>query len=631
MTANTMQSTLNQAITRCAVCKVDLKGRFVYVDDRTAQLLGTSSEDLFGKSFADFLDPASRDAVREVLTRRNHYETFYDSLCITLIDRDGNPNPAAAIVSLNFNGGNPVNFQWILNPGTARYDESQSGPGGDAFREFTDYIIENDPAADWRGYLQRVRKFTGAAQTCVYIVTDDHLEPRCCATEIDSPEAGFDQLPEPGPMHVEVARTGAPYDFTDQDAVRRAVEQDTVAPNEVVGSLSFDQSTAFLVRVMFDADLEDAAARDCAGRARFALRMTDLLRATAVAGNTDNSEDDLRFTVGLLDGLGLGCLAVDSSGQIALYNPSFIHALGLEELDGDMDGLITILHDIDPGVSRQDLVAYLQPNANSGEDRPEAPILIMRSGAQVRLLFLSLGQAADDRCAVIGLAPAGKRDRSDQTCAFWATAAELLRKDLHGVSEAVRGLDSNKSSRCVDDHRATLSDLEATLSEAEGLLVSLRTLAKVVTISESTTTVDLNEMITSVGDAVARAFPDVQLDFTLPPLPAVQVESRKMRLALENLLAHITRSICAPQVGIEAAAHEDGPYCLLTVTGVAVADTQAADGKRQEDDLPVPKMASAPAVELAAAELLLDSMNGALVEHVTDDSRVELVCRLPLA
>ena len=45
---------------RCAVCKIDLKGRFVYIDERTEHLLGLTKEDLFGKNIIEFLDEPSQ-------------------------------------------------------------------------------------------------------------------------------------------------------------------------------------------------------------------------------------------------------------------------------------------------------------------------------------------------------------------------------------------------------------------------------------------------------------------------------------------------------------------------------------------------------------------------------------------
>ena len=95
------QSSSGIGLTRCAVCKIDLKGRFVYVDEKVEDLLGYTKEDLFGKSLLDFIDEPSQKLIEQLLSHRNHYETFYDSTTITLLDQQRTPVAARAVVSLN--------------------------------------------------------------------------------------------------------------------------------------------------------------------------------------------------------------------------------------------------------------------------------------------------------------------------------------------------------------------------------------------------------------------------------------------------------------------------------------------------------------------------------------------------
>ncbi|UCC43588.1 MAG: PAS domain-containing sensor histidine kinase [Candidatus Zixiibacteriota bacterium] len=103
-------------MTRCALCKIDLKGRFVYVDDLTAELLGYSKEQLFGKVLKEFLSDDDQQAINQIIDDRSHYESFFDAVRVELISHDGSLTPVSAIICLNFVAGNPVNFQIILNP-----------------------------------------------------------------------------------------------------------------------------------------------------------------------------------------------------------------------------------------------------------------------------------------------------------------------------------------------------------------------------------------------------------------------------------------------------------------------------------------------------------------------------------
>ena len=63
----TQVSTRSVGFRRCAVCKVDLKGRFVYIDEEIENLLGYTKEELFGKSLSDFLDETSIVLLEQLL------------------------------------------------------------------------------------------------------------------------------------------------------------------------------------------------------------------------------------------------------------------------------------------------------------------------------------------------------------------------------------------------------------------------------------------------------------------------------------------------------------------------------------------------------------------------------------
>jgi PAS domain S-box-containing protein len=52
---HTTSSIQDTAVRRCAVCRVDLRGRFVYVDDKVQDLLGYSMEELFARPVVDFV------------------------------------------------------------------------------------------------------------------------------------------------------------------------------------------------------------------------------------------------------------------------------------------------------------------------------------------------------------------------------------------------------------------------------------------------------------------------------------------------------------------------------------------------------------------------------------------------
>lgn len=114
--------------TRCAVLKIGLKGRFVYIDDRAEELLGYTRETLFGKSVFDYLSDDSREALERFIIQRGRFESSYETLPFALRDGSGTYRRYNAVISLNFVNGNPVNFQIILKPPEAPTREAVSPP-----------------------------------------------------------------------------------------------------------------------------------------------------------------------------------------------------------------------------------------------------------------------------------------------------------------------------------------------------------------------------------------------------------------------------------------------------------------------------------------------------------------------
>jgi len=103
-------------IVRCPVFKIDLKGRFVYVDDMTERLLGRPQDMLFGRSLGNFLSEKSWSTLSAIFQRYRHYETSFEALELEFVSPDNEKQSLTAVISLNFIAGNPANYQIVLIP-----------------------------------------------------------------------------------------------------------------------------------------------------------------------------------------------------------------------------------------------------------------------------------------------------------------------------------------------------------------------------------------------------------------------------------------------------------------------------------------------------------------------------------
>jgi len=132
--------------TACAVFKIDLKGRFVYIDDETEELLGSPREELFGKSIYEFISTDSHLVLDKILGHHKRYESFYESLPLKIKDREGRFRDQDAVITLNFIGGNPVNYQLILIPGRTE----NTTPGTNWERRLLDLMRLDPEKVDFR-------------------------------------------------------------------------------------------------------------------------------------------------------------------------------------------------------------------------------------------------------------------------------------------------------------------------------------------------------------------------------------------------------------------------------------------------------------------------------------------------
>ena len=162
---------------RCAVCKIDLKGRFAFIDEEFLALTGYSYEELLGKPASGILEPASRDLITRLISGRSHYEAVFDSAPLSLIRKNKQTLGVSAIMFLNFSGGNPVNFQLILS--TQPIPQRVIAPAADdnLLTEFIKKLAALDTTNDWQGILNALLKLSSAGQAGWYGFDNGHLVP----------------------------------------------------------------------------------------------------------------------------------------------------------------------------------------------------------------------------------------------------------------------------------------------------------------------------------------------------------------------------------------------------------------------------------------------------------------------
>jgi K+-sensing histidine kinase KdpD len=114
-------ATHKKSLGQCAVFKIDLRARFVFVDDHTVRLLGCPAETLFGKELYEFVSQRTVEIVEELLRSQSRFQLSFKSIPVDLRTAEGTYITRRAVVTQNFIGGSLANHQFIL-----LHDEQQS-------------------------------------------------------------------------------------------------------------------------------------------------------------------------------------------------------------------------------------------------------------------------------------------------------------------------------------------------------------------------------------------------------------------------------------------------------------------------------------------------------------------------
>ena len=572
MVASTTTRTAD--FTRCAVCKIDLKGRFVYIDEETERLLGYTKEELFGKSLPDILDKNSQEKIDSLLSERNHYETFYDTTTITLISREGRPVVARSIVSLNFIAGNPVNFQLILDVEPAAQPVIAVAAASD-YEDFLEELLSFESLHDCKAILESLRRFSGACQAALYLTKDNVLEPRSGSCDNSPDEFVFESIPEVTALHERLARTGAEYTFTDEFAVREAVEKEGTAPSEFVTPMKLHGADPYLLRLIYPAEMQPAEGAAAVTRVRLALRLiTMLTRSAPPSGDRTDPEVDVKFTVGFLDNLGIGALLIDPDGQTVGYNPALVAMLGdcspgeqYQDFAGLLEG-----DDSSPVVER--LAAYLSASADEqSNDDLRIPVKLP-SGESSVLIASRLSDYQDDHSACVVLMPPVEPGQESapagSDCRLWRSVTTALRsslKNVTGLSEELshkyrRQLGEGGSARLEKLHQAarvldlTIDDVVTMLDQKEEC--------------EEIQPADLNLLVFAALQDVRRLFPGADVNCDLEQLPAIQTCRNRLTIILRNLMSNCVKFSSRGKAQIIVTASINDGLCRINVTDTGI-------------------------------------------------------------
>ncbi len=569
--------------TRCAVCKIDLKGRFVYIDERTEKLFGYSTEDLLGRPLPDYITSDSQALIARLLEQRNHYEMFFDTADMAIVTSDGTHRPVRVIASLNFIAGNPVNFQLIMHLQDTGETTPQPSVADSQYPVVLTQLMAIEDTDDWKEVLRTIVPFCSAHQAAVYVIHEDRLEPRSVVGRSTDAEFESQSLPETTALHVRVASTGEAYSNTDKKAVQLAIETNGEAPTEFISRVEVSGRQAMLFRMIFDTRTSEFDVRQGTDRARLLLDLIQRIRSSADSEEIGNIDESIKFTIGFLDSLEIGALLTERNGNILGFNPTLAAWLGNSRPEGSFHNFGLLLKAADGN----DLVGLFQDYFNSPLD-PQAPLdlklpvrLPDKSTADLTVVRLSFD--SDDRSACFALVPhrapaMGNISAAPGDGQFWIDAVHNLRAAVTEAGTASNEIDQQSTEQDEESSASVKTRLHSSLSHARDMLGDLEYMLDVTTKPAKPQDVDLTALIEKAMTRLRHHTPQVKISCRFDSLPTVRTDPGKVEAVFAQLMQTAVRSNPKAKLKLDIGAECHDGTCLVTFTGMHLSADAAAAG-----------------------------------------------------
>jgi len=552
-------------VKRCAVCKIDLKGRFVYIDEETEQLLGYTMEELFGRPFIEFLVDEDHEIIDRIVDKRNNYESFFDSARVRIVKRDGQFIPATVIMSLNFIAGNPVNFQIIIDTESTPETSECLNSEERSYQDFVDSLLGLQSPLDWSAFSPVVTSFTGAIHLLAYRIDGDELE-----SIGEQEEQSLCNLPDIGSLHRRIAREGGEYGFTSDQDVQRAVENDGVAPSEFVVRLDLGDNGQYMLRFVFEGDLDGRSAMQATSRARLAVGLLQRLFSKDTAEPASTAiYPDATPVIELLSRLGIGLLQIGADGRIAAYNSAFSSHYAHERLEGHYEGLIGLLADRNPPETVKEILAYLETSREKGSAGKFQLTITLPSGIFASLVIFTQSSSPDDYTAWLVLIPVRSTVTTDNDPYPEQSALRSIIGELQSsLSAAVAVSEKLEHEHCGElgeNGRLHLQCLSNHLSKLIHMQAELSQLVDVVGEAEVDEPTDLDLLVKRLIHETGAAYPSVRVTGEIGELPRILTCRNKITVILRNILSNCVR-FARDEVRLQVAASVNDDLCHIVIS-----------------------------------------------------------------
>jgi PAS domain S-box-containing protein len=573
-------------IRRCALCKIDRKGRFILADHAVQEILGLSEVELFGRPFLDFLDPADHSLLDEVTADRNPYDVVYDGIRVTMLDDTGKRTPVILIISTNF-GNNTGNYQIVMFPDDDRAPVVQSKPD-QGWLNLIDHLANFEGSEDIEHLVSLLHTATGCDAVMFYDTAADHAEVLAVA-----------------PAGAAKATSDRIANETPTDEIRATFCLPGGHPGLAIFKLDPNQAKSDQAKARKQAELA-------------AIVLHSLCPQVASAQHKPGTPATALLPAELFDLLGHGTVLTGADGKIVQQNLTFDRLLSAPIELITLDGLIDLIGKR----CGHEAAAAIRNYIKSSTACETAPVLGLTlrtgTGEALTLSLVRISPGTDDLSTCFLFSPSslpiGASHGTDGLSFNFTKAAMALASSSLAATRTVwQKLEHEHHGQLTADGDFYINCLSHHLDSLAGQLGAIdQSLAK-VGLSDAPTTTDLGLIFDKLIESVQTQYPQASISLKQTGLPKIKTQPRKLTEALSEVVGN-------------AAVRAGDQTLVLTVT----AELQAGVGviwirddgpgltKKQVRKIftptatPVSRSGAATGSDLALAQEILRSMGGTI-------------------
>jgi PAS domain S-box-containing protein len=547
------------ASTACAVFKIDLKGRFVYVDDETEELFGLSREELFGKSLYDFLSPESHHLINDVFGRHARYELFYEAVPLVIRSHDGRFRRLEAVLTINFISGNPVNYQFIL-----RLSEAAEISPRVNWENRLIHLLHDDPEAIEFDHVAETFCAAGGYSQSECYIPDDHNSLMMVGSY---PPGSPDHT---APVYLEQLRESGRnrFSFIPEDVSRHEGFGD--GRSEAVLCLQNGNEKNLIVRLLGPKDYHPSEQRIAN-----VYLISGLWNHHFEPRPESSSTGEMFSLLGQAgDTLGMGLVIVNDDYETVYINETLNRITGMRDRDKPEHDFRKVYKrwKVQDGDGRA--IPFDQSLFAKVKDKGEAcsGSIVIPGGKGAMAAAATPIELADSSLYLFCL-QANAGDPGEEVPTALPGNPELLslvhdiRSPLITIDAFTRRLRTKHADNLGDDGTFLVDGIMENSRILREMIDGLNELSRTRTDREPPKDVYLKELIKDIITRLKAAYPDTNYRIKyVGGLPSISAPKRKLTTLLRNILDNAFKYTSAPESAIEIRYTLDAGWHRLSIS-----------------------------------------------------------------